>query len=81
MSSRVHVVPPSVDLIILKNHCEIAGIQVKPLTFKMMREGVIFFNKRANAKWGKKVCYLFYNEEEVFINFNEVVEEIKKLNI
>ncbi|MEO5572547.1 MAG: MjaI family restriction endonuclease [Bacteroidia bacterium] len=69
-----------IDLIISKNGNEIAGIQVKPHTFNMMREGVISFNKAANAKWGKQVFYLFYNDQEQFTNFDDVVEQIKKLN-
>lgn len=69
-----------IDLIISKNGNEIAGIQVKPHTFNMMREGVISFNKAANAKWGKQVFYLFYNDQEQFTNFADVVEQIKKLN-
>lgn len=68
-----------IDLIISKAGNQIAGIQVKPRTFNLMREGVITFNKAANAKWGKPVFYLFYNDQEQFININEIVEQIKKL--
>ncbi len=68
-----------IDLIISKARNEIAGIQVKPFTFNMMREGVITFNKVANAKWGKQVFYLFYDNHEKFTNFNEIVEQVKKL--
>jgi hypothetical protein len=68
-----------IDLIVSKNGNEIAGIQVKPHTFNMMRDRVISFNKIANAKWGKQVFYLFYNSQEEFTNFEEIVEQIKKL--
>jgi hypothetical protein len=69
-----------VDLIILHNNIEICGIQVKPLTFNLMREGVITFNKIANAKWGKPVFYLFYDNKENFTNIDEIITNIKKLN-
>jgi len=69
-----------VDLIILHNNIEICGIQVKPLTFNLMREGVITFNKIANAKWGKPVFYLFYDDKENFTNIDEIITNIKKLN-
>jgi hypothetical protein len=69
-----------VDLIILHNNIEICGIQVKPLTFNLMREGVITFNKIANAKWGKPVFYLFYDNKENFTNIDEIIANIKKLN-
>lgn len=68
-----------IDLIISKAGIEIAGVQVKPQTFNLIRQGVIIFNKTANAKWGKPVFYLFYNDLEEFTNFNEIVEQIKKL--
>ncbi len=70
-----------VDIIILKNNIEICGIQVKPLTFNLMREGVITFNKIANAKWGKPVFYLFYDDKENFTNIKEVITDITKLNV
>lgn len=68
-----------IDLLIQKNSVEIAGIQVKPLTFKFMRQEVILFNTTANKKWGKPVFYLFYDKEEKFVNINDIVLEIKKL--
>ena len=68
-----------IDILIKKNDVEIAGIQVKPATFKLMRSSVISFNKQANAKWGKPVFYLYYDGEENFINLAELVDEIKQL--
>ena len=68
-----------VDLLIKRNNKEIGGIQVKPLTFNWMREGVISFNKDANLKWGKPVFYLFYDSNERFVNLNEVVENLRFL--
>lgn len=68
-----------VDILISKSEVIIAGLQVKPLTFNLMRQGVIDFNKSANLKWGKPVLYLFYNDNEEFTNINEIVDEINKL--
>jgi hypothetical protein len=65
-----------IDLIISKNGEEICGIQVKPETFKFMREGVIAYNHIANAKWGKPVYYLFYGADENFLNIDEIIEKI-----
>ncbi|HFA51356.1 MAG TPA: MjaI family restriction endonuclease [Bacteroidetes bacterium] len=67
-----------IDLIVLKKEKPICGIQVKPLTFNNMREGVIFFNKNANAKWGRPVYYLFYDEAEKITNLDEVTGNILK---
>ena len=68
-----------VDLIVKKEEDEIAGIQVKPNTYNFMREGIKKFNQISNIKWGKPVFYLFYDENENFINLNEVIKEIKNL--
>ena len=68
-----------IDIIIKKGGIEIGGIQVKPLTFKLIRREVITFNINANQKWGKPVYYLYYDEKEKFVNINDLVTEIKKL--
>jgi len=67
-----------IDLIVCKHDLEMCGIQIKPETYKFMRQGVITYNKIANTKWGKPVFYLFYNEKEEFINMDEVVGNIIK---
>ena len=67
-----------IDIIISKEGKEIGGIQVKPSTFKLMRTEVILFNKTANLKWGKPVFYLYYNDNEEFINLKEIESEIVK---
>jgi hypothetical protein len=67
-----------IDLIISLNGIDKCGVQVKPLTFKLMRESIIMFNKVANAKWGKPVHYLFYNEDGSFTNLEEIISLIKK---
>ena len=68
-----------VDLLISKNKVNICGIQVKPDTFKNMRDGVIFQNKKSNQKWGKLVFYFFYNKNEELINTDEIVASILEL--
>lgn len=65
-----------VDLIVSQNGETCCGIQVKPLTFNKMRDGVISFNKAANARWGKPVFYLFYNDDGQFTNTEEVAAAI-----
>lgn len=68
-----------IDLIIYKSNREIiGGIQVKPKTFKNMRQEVIFMQKKQNEKWGHPVWMLYYNKDETFENLDEVIEEIKK---
>ena len=68
-----------IDLIVKKGGIEIAGIQVKPATFKLMRREVITFNKDANQKWGNPVFYLYYDDKEQFLNLAEIIDEINKL--
>jgi len=68
-----------IDIVLKKNGNEVGGIQVKPLTFKKMRREVITFNKEANQKWGKPVFYLYYDDNESFVNTGELIAEIQKL--
>jgi hypothetical protein len=68
-----------IDIIVKKENLEIGGIQVKPATFKFMRNGVISFNATANKKWGKPVLYLYYDNNEEFINLKELINELKEL--
>lgn len=70
-----------VDIIIKKDFDVMAGIQVKPLTFKKMRQEVITFNKKANQKWGKPVFYLYYDGGENFVNIDELILSIRELSI
>ena len=68
-----------IDIIVSKNNQTIAGIQVKPATFKMMRREVIAYNRIANSKWEHPVFYLYYDENETFLNMEEIISEIKKI--
>lgn len=66
-----------IDLIISKDKQKLCGIQVKPYTFNMVRESVIEYNKKANQRWDRVVHYLYYDQNEDFINLNEIVTKIK----
>lgn len=68
-----------IDIIILKNKTPVAGIQVKPSTFKLMRREVITFNKNANKKWNNPVFYLYYDENDNFINMGDLKNAIENL--
>ena len=68
-----------IDIIIKKQKNIIAGIQVKPATFLLMREEIITFNKEANEKWNYPVFYLYYNEDESFKNLDDLINKIKSL--
>lgn len=66
-----------IDILVKNNLDEtIAGIQVKPKTFMRMRSEVITFNKIANAKWKKPVYYLYYDENEQFINMDKLIQQL-----
>ncbi len=65
-----------IDIMVKKEEKEIAGIQVKPLTYQWMRKEVITFNTDANRKWGKPVFYLYYDADENFANLEEVLNSM-----
>lgn len=66
-----------IDILVKNENQEVAGIQVKPLTYKRMRQEVITFNSNANKKWGNPVFYLYYREDESFVNLKAVIAEIE----
>jgi hypothetical protein len=68
-----------IDIVIKDNSNIIAGIQVKPETYKTMRYGVIHRNIASNQKWGKPVFYLYYDDQGNFTNITDVESEISKL--
>ena len=45
----------------------------------MMRREVIAYNRIANSKWEHPVFYLYYDENETFLNMEEIISEIKKI--
>ena len=61
-----------IDVLVKRQEIEVSGIQVKPLTFRLMRQEVIIFNTVANQRWGKPVLYLYYDAGENFVNIDEV---------
>lgn len=67
-----------IDVVIKKDNKEIAGIQIKPSTFKLMRKEIIAFNVKANKLWNNPVFYLYYDKSENFENFSEILDILKK---
>lgn len=65
-----------VDIEIKKDDKVIIGIQVKPLSYKYMREEVKSFNKIRNISYGHDVKYLYYGDDENFINLNSLVQNL-----
>lgn len=58
----------------------IAGIQVKPNSYKNMREGVKYKNKSANKSYEGEVFYLFYDyDSESFANLEKMERKIRDL--
>ncbi len=66
---------------ILANHenDDIAGIQVKPSSYKKMRQNVKRRNTIAHQKWNKPVYYLYYDDKESFENIQEIKESLSAL--
>lgn len=65
-----------VDIWIHKNNKIILGIQVKPKTYKYMRNEVKFSNINRNKKFKYPVKYLYYDNDKNFDNISEVLKEI-----
>lgn len=55
------------------------GIQVEPKTFKSLRPEVLFIQKILNLKWGHRVWFLFYNNDESFEDLDSLIDLIKKI--
>jgi len=68
-----------IDMLVISNGKEIAGIQVKPESFNKMRSEVLYINREGHKKWGKPVFYLFYDKNENFTNIDLVLDKIKKI--
>ena len=67
-----------IDILVKRNQTRIAGIQVKPLSFRNVRENVIAYNEYANKRWGRPVYYLYYDENDTFVNLEEVVNQLEE---
>lgn len=68
----------AVDIVLSKNNTDIAGIQVKPNTYKQFTDKELkTINSRKNTKYDKAVFYLLYDEREEFENLESVMEQVK----
>lgn len=65
-----------VDIEIKKDNEVIIGIQVKPSSYKYMREEVKTFSEKRNTQYGYNVKYLYYDSEEDFTNLDTIIQEI-----
>lgn len=66
-----------IDIIIRDNDSKlIGGIQVKPESFKFMRNGVIYTQMKQNAKWPYPVWFLYYDKNYNFSNLQELVNRL-----
>lgn len=70
-----------IDITVEMNKNIFAGIQVKPSTYLKMRSEIITFNQNANKKWGRPVFYFYYDNNERFLNTNELINSIKDQSV
>jgi hypothetical protein len=69
-----------IDLEIISKEKTIAGIQIKPSSYKYVRKNVQFMNTHRNSLVDFKVFYLYYDyDTEDFLNVEEISKEIEKL--
>jgi hypothetical protein len=69
-----------VDLEVYYQTSLIAGIQVKPDSFKNIRNNIKLFNINANKAYNRPVLYVYYDyDSEDLINIEKVVKIIKKI--
>lgn len=69
-----------VDLEVFHKENLIAGIQVKPNSYKNIRKNVLEFNENANKNFEKPVFYIYYNyDKESFLNINEIIDSLNEL--
>ena len=65
-----------VDLEIMHDNHTIIGIQVKPVSYKYSRENVKKYNHEQNTKYDYDVLYLYYDEDNEFINIIEIIKRV-----
>lgn len=66
-----------VDLEVYDSNSLILGIQVKPSSFRGVRQSIQEFNINANKKYKKPVFYVYYDyDTEQFLNIGKLVEII-----
>lgn len=69
-----------VDIEIKKEEEVILGIQVKPISYKFTRDEVKSFNEIRNSKYQKEVVYLYYNDDEEFINLHYIIDRLSEID-
>lgn len=70
-----------IDLEIKKRGKTQAGIQIKPNSYKYIRQNVQKMNLHRNSLVDFKVLYLYYDyESEEFINMDEIIKKISNIN-
>jgi hypothetical protein len=69
-----------IDLNIKLNNKIIVGLQIKPNSYKFVRQSVKFMNLNRNSLVNFKVFYLYYDyNTEEFLNIKEMIDEIVKI--
>jgi len=69
-----------IDLEIKSNGSTLAGVQIKPTSYKFTRKNVQIMNKHRNSLVNFIVFYLYYDyDSEDFLNIDSVINEIKNL--
>ncbi len=68
-----------VDLEIRYGNDVVCGVQVKPLSYVNMEYRVKETNILLNSKYPYEVQYLYYNDDEEFVNIDEVVNKSKNI--
>lgn len=67
-----------VDLEVFQGESLIVGLQIKPSSFRKVRQSIQDFNKTANKDYKKTVFYVYYDyDTEEFLNIEEIVKTIK----
>lgn len=67
-----------IDLVISKEGKRRAGVQVKPFSFTKMRDSIIWYNRQANAKWGKPVWYMYYTDRGNWWKAEELINRLRE---
>lgn len=69
-----------VDLEICNNDTILLGIQVKPHTYVFTNEYVQASNNAKNSRYGYDVFYLYYNDEGLFVNIEDINDFLNDQN-
>ena len=75
-------VEKAVDIVVrsgLNNEVDIAGVQVKPESYEGTADRIKLTNQRKNEQYDHPVFYLFYDDDEEFVNVDEVMEQLNAI--